>query len=139
MLRCSSNTAATIPLACATQNVYVTQVYPLAGAGTQQQITTPGGFVRAAVTGVGSADSYAIGISGTSFTGGPLIVGTSFGMGGPDSVAGADGQSTGLLASRSDHLASVVYLPSQAGDGLANQTSVLTFTWTASQRLGGTR
>jgi hypothetical protein len=36
-------------------------------------------------------------------------------------------------------LASVVYLPSQAGPTLADQTSVLTFTWTATQRLGGTR
>ena len=50
-----------------------------------------------------------------------------------DSVTGADGQSNGLRASRTDHLASLVYLPTQAGDTLANQTSLLTFTWTASQ------
>jgi len=114
-------------------------VYPTAGAGTQQQITAAGGLARGVFTGVGTAGSYAIGISSTSFTGGQLIVASSFGMGGPDSVAGADMQPKGLAASRTDHLASVVYLPSQAGDGLANQTSVLTFTWTASQRLGGTR
>jgi hypothetical protein len=45
----------------------------------------------------------------------------------------------GLAASRIDHLASVAYLPSQAGATLANQTSVLTFTWTATQRQGGIR
>src|SRR5579859_1503784 len=38
LFRCTSDVAATIPLACATQNVYLTQVYPSAGAGTQQQI-----------------------------------------------------------------------------------------------------
>ena len=140
LFRCTSNSAATIPLACTTQNVYVTQVYPLAGAGTQQQLTTPGGLARAAISGVSTnAGNYSIGIGAASFTGGPLLVGTPFAMGGPDSVAGADGQSTGLLASRTDHLASVVYLPAQAGDTLANQTSLLTFTWTASQRLGGPR
>jgi hypothetical protein len=67
------------------------------------------------------------------------VVSSSFGMGGPDSIVGADGQTKGLSASRTDRLASVLYLPSQAGDGLANQTSVLTVTWTASQRAGGTR
>jgi hypothetical protein len=140
LLRCTSNSAATIPLACTTQNVYVTQVYPLSGAGTQHQITTAGGLARGAISGVSTAaGNYSIGIGATSFTGGPLLVGSSFAMGGPDSVAGADGQSTGLLASRTDHLASVVYLPTQAGDTLADQTSLLTFTWTASQRLGGPR
>ena len=140
LLRCTSNSAATIPLACGTRNVYVTQVYPLAGAGTQQQMTTSGGLARGAITGVSTAaGNYSIGIGGSSFTGGPLLVGSPFDMGGPDSVAGADGQSTGLLASRTDHLASVVYLPTQAGDALANQTSLMTFTWTAAQRLGGPR
>ena len=140
LLRCTSNSAATMPLACTTQNVYVTQVYPLSGAGTQHQITTAGGLARGAISGVSTAaGNYSIGIGATSFTGGPLLVGSPFAMGGPDSVAGADGQSTGLLASRTDHLASVVYLPTQAGDTLADQTSLLTFTWTASQRLGGPR
>ena len=140
LLRCTSDAAATIPLACGTQGVYVTQVYPLAGVGTQQQLSSAGGLARGAISGVStSAANYSIGIGATSFTGGPLLVRTPFGIGGPDSVAGADGQSHGLLASRTDHLASVVYLPTQAGEGLANQTSLLTFTWTASQRLGGTR
>jgi hypothetical protein len=140
LLRCTSNAATTIPLACSTQNVYVTQVYPLVGAGTQQQITTPGGLARGAISGVSTAaGTYTIGVGAASFTGGPLLVGSPFAIGGPDTVAGADGQSKGLLASRTDHLASVVYLPAQAGDGLANQTSLLTFTWTASQRLGGPR
>jgi Camelysin metallo-endopeptidase len=138
LLRCTTVDAA-IPLACDTQNVYATQVYPLAGAGTRQQISTPGGLARGAVSGVATVASYAIGIGGTNFTGGPLVVGSPFGIGGPDTVAGADSQSTGLAASRTDHLASVVYLPTQAGDALADQTSMLTFTWTASQRVGGRR
>jgi len=60
-------------------------------------------------------------------------------MGGPDAVTGIDGQTKGIAASRTDRLASIVYLPSQAGDTLANQTSTLTFTWTAQQRVGGLR
>jgi hypothetical protein len=139
ILRCTSDAAATIPLVCATQNVYVTQVYPTLGAGTQKQITAAGGLARTVFTGVGTAASYAIGISGTNFTGGPLVVASAFGMGGPDPVAGVDGQTKGLAASRTDRLASVMYLPSQGGDGLVNQTSVLTYSWTASQRVGGTR
>jgi hypothetical protein len=139
LLRCTSDAATTIPLACDTQNVYLTQIYPIAGAGTQQQITSPGGFARSAISGVGTVASYSIGIAGTSFTGGQLIVGSPFGMGGPDSVPGIDAQTRGLAASRTDHLASVVYLPSQAGDTLADQTSILTFFWTASQRQGGVR
>jgi len=139
LLRCTSDAAATTPLACDTQNVYVTQVYPAAGAGTQRRITTAGGLVRSAISGVATGGSYSIGVGGTDFTGGQLIIGSPFNAGGPDAVAGADGQSLGLAASRIDHLASVVYLPSQAGASLANQTSVLTFTWTATQRLGGTR
>ena len=138
LLRCTSDAAATTPLACATQNVYVTQVYPAAGAGTQRRITTAGGLVRSAVSGVATS-GYSIGISGTDFTGGQLKIASPFNAGGPDAVPGADGQSMGLAASRIDHLASVAYLPSQAGASLANQTSVLTFTWTATQRQGGTR
>jgi hypothetical protein len=138
LLRCTSDIAATTPLACGTQDVYVTQVYPAAGAGLQRRITTAGGLVRSAVAGVATT-GYAIGVSGTDFTGGQLRIGSAFNAGGPDSVPGADGQIKGLAASRIDHLASVVYLPSQAGASLANQTSVLTFTWTATQRLGGTR
>jgi hypothetical protein len=138
LLRCTSDPGATTPLACATTDVYVTQIYPAVGAGTQRRITTMGGLVRSAVPGVATS-GYSIGIGGTNFTGGQLRIGSPFNAGGPDSVAGADGQSLGLAASRIDHLASVVYLPSQAGATLANQTSVLTFTWTATQRQGGTR
>jgi hypothetical protein len=136
LLRCTSDAAATIPFGCGNPNVYVTQVYPGAGAGTQQQIA--GGLDRGAVSGVATAGTaFTIGIGGTNFTGGPLVIGSAFSMGGPDSMVGADTQTRGLAASRTDHLASVVYLPSQAGDLLANQTSLLTFTWTASQKLGG--
>ena len=140
IFRCTSDAAATIPLACGTQNVYVTQVYPVTGAGAQQRIGTASGLSRGAIGGVATgAGDYSIAIGGHSFTGGPLVVGSAAAMGGPDAIAGADGQSYGLAASRTDHLASVVYLPSQAGDALANQTSILTFTWSATQRLGGTR
>jgi hypothetical protein len=139
LLRCTSNSAATTPVACDTQNVYLTQVYPAAGAGTQRQITTVGGLVRGAVTGVAGGGSYAINIGGTNFSGGPLLITSPVGLGGPNSVTGADSQLTGLLANRTDHLASVVYLPTQAGASLADQTSVLTFTWTVTQRLGGPR
>jgi hypothetical protein len=102
-------------------------------------VGTAGGLNRAAIGGVASGGAYSIEIGGTSFTGGPLLIGSPFGMGGPDAVPGADGQTAGLLAGNTDHLASVVYLPTQAGPSLADQTSVLTFTWTASQRVGGTR
>jgi hypothetical protein len=140
LFRCTSDAAATIPLACGTQNVYITQIYPTAGAGTQQQIANATGLSRGAISGVATASGdYTIGIGGRSFTGGQVVLASSVGMGGPDVISGADGQSRGLLAARTDHLASVVYLPSQAGDTLADQTSILTFTWSATQRLGGTR
>jgi hypothetical protein len=139
ILRCTADAAATIPLDCASQNVYVTQVYPSVGAGSSQRISTAGGLSRSAVSGVATGAAYSIGIGGTSFTGGPLLIGSAYGVGGPDPVTGADGQTSGLAAGRTDHLASVVYLPTQAGDALANQTSLLTFTWTATQRLGTNR
>jgi hypothetical protein len=139
LLRCTADAAATTPLACGTANVYVTQLYPAAGAGTQRQITSAGGLTRTAVQGVATGGAYSISIAGTAFTGGPLVIGSPYGMGGPDSVAGADGQATGLAGGTTDHLASVVYLPTQAGDSLADQISMLTFTWTANQKVGGLR
>jgi hypothetical protein len=139
LLRCSADAAVTTPLACDTANVYVTQVYPAAGAGTQRQITSAGGLTRTAIQGVATGGAYTISIAGTAFTGGQLVIGSAYGMGGPDSVAGADGQTQGLAGGTTDHFASVVYLPSQAGDSLADQISMLTFTWTANQKVGGLR
>jgi hypothetical protein len=139
LLRCTADAAGQVPLACDTQDVYVTQVYPAAGAGTQQRLTGSGGMSRSAISGVATGSAYSIDIGGTAFTGGPLRISTPFGAGGPDSVTGADGQLRGLAADQTDHLASIVYLPTQAGESLANQASVLTFTWTATQRLGGLR
>jgi hypothetical protein len=135
VLRCTNDAAA--PVACSTPDVNVTQVYPAAGAGTQQHISA--GLTRSAISGVATGISYAIDISGTAFTGGQLAIVSPIGLGGPDAVDGADAQAHGLVAGHTDYLASVVYLPSQAGVTLANQTSVLTFTWTVSQRLGGQR
>lgn len=135
LLRCTSDSAATVPAACDSSNVYVSQVYP----ASSNQVRLGGGLTRSAISGVATGSNYSIAIGGTSFTGGPLRISAAFGLGGPDAVAGADGQSSGLAAGHTDHLASVVYLPSQAGDNLANQLSSLTFTWTATQRLGGTR
>ena len=137
LFRCTADAAATTPLACTSAGVYVTQVYPAAGAGTQQQLAA--GLTRSAVGGVATGSAYSISIGGASFTGGPLLITSPFGLGGPDSVTGADGQLRGLAAGQTDHLASIVYLPTQAGDTLANQASLLTYTWTATQRLGGTR
>jgi hypothetical protein len=137
LLRCTSDAGVATPVVCSTPSVYVTQVYPTAGAGTQQQIA--GGLVNAAIGGVATGGSYAITVGTASFTGGQVLIGTAFNMGGPDAVAGTDSQTRGLAASRTDHLASIVYLPSQAGNSLANQTSTLTFTWTAQQRIGGAR
>jgi hypothetical protein len=139
LLRCTADAAATTPQACGTQNVYVTQVYPAAGAGTQVRLSSGGGLSRSAVGGVASGSAYSIDLGGTNFTGGQLVISTPFGSGGPDAVTGADGQLRGLAAGRTDYLASIVYLPTQAGNSLANQASVLTFTWTATQRLGSTR
>ena len=137
LVRCTSDAAAATPVGCTSPNVYVTQVYPSAGQGTQTQLA--GGLIRAAIPGVNSDPSYSITIGSVAFTGGPLVIDSATGLGGPDNVSGADGQTHGLAASRTDHLASVVYLPRQAGATLADQTSVLTFTWTATQRLGRTR
>ncbi|HEY3057475.1 MAG TPA: hypothetical protein VGL99_00715 [Chloroflexota bacterium] len=137
LLRCTSDAAAAAPVTCASPNVYVTQAYPAAGQGTQTQLA--GGLSQATVGGVASDPSYSISIGGASFTGGPLVINAATGLGGPDSVAGADGQAHGLAANHTDHLASVVYLPRQAGEALADQSSVLTFTWTVTQRLGRTR
>jgi hypothetical protein len=139
ILRCTSDAAATAPVACGTAGVYVTQVYPAAGVGTQRQIAAAGGLTRSAVGGVATGGSYSIDIAGGSFTGGPLLILTPSGLGGPDAIVGADGQTHGLAAGGTDHLASVLYLPTQAGPTLADQTSILTFTWTMTQRLGGTR
>jgi len=66
LLRCTSDVAATTPLACNTVNVYITQVYPTAGAGTQVRILTAGGLA-AAVVGAGSTNA------GNLVTAGDLI------------------------------------------------------------------
>src|SRR5207302_4807097 len=57
IFRCTSDVAGTIPLACGTLNVYITQVYP-AGVGTQQQIGNASGLSRGAISAVsaGSGD-----------------------------------------------------------------------------------
>jgi len=137
LLRCTSDAAATTPSPCSSAGVYISQVYPSAGAGTHQQLA--GGLSRSAIGGVQPDPSYAVQIGGTTFTGGPLVSGSPIGLGGPDAVLAADGQTHGLAAGETDYLASVVYLPRQAGPALADQTSSLTFTWTATQRLGTTR
>jgi hypothetical protein len=137
LLRCTSDASAAVPLACATPGVYVTQVYPASGAGTQQQLAS--GLNRSAFGSVATGTAYSIALGGTAFTGGPLLIASPFGVGGPAAVPGADGQLRGLASGQTDHLASVVYLPTQSGDALANQSSLLTFTWTATQRLGTTR
>jgi hypothetical protein len=139
LFRCTSDAAATTPVVCATTNVYVTQVYPALGMGTQVKITSINGLINSAITGVATGGSNYITVGGTTFTGGQVLIGTAYNMGGPDAVTGTDGQTKGIAASRTDRLASVVYLPSQAGNTLANQTSTLTFTWTAQQRVGGVR
>lgn len=139
LLRCTSDAAGTTPVVCGTTNVYVTQVYPASGAGTQVHVVTAGGLVNSAITGVGTGVDDFITLGGTNLTGGQLLIGTAYNMGGPNAVTGTDGQIKGIAASQTDYLASIVYLPSQAGDTLANQTSTLTFTWTAQQRVGGSR
>ena len=127
LLRCTSDAAATLLASCGSANVYATQVYPLLGVDTQVHLGASG-LVSAAVIGVTSAS---ISIGGTSFTGGQVLIGSPYNMGGPNLVAGSDGQTKGVLASYTDHLAAIVYLPASAGDTLADQSSTLTFTWTA--------
>ena len=139
LLRCTSDAAGNTPAACTSANVYVTQVYPTAGAGTQKQMGASG-LTSAALGPVSTTSgNYSIPISGTSFTGGQVAIGTPFNMGGPDSVSGADGQSKGLSFGHSDYLASIVYLPTQMGSTLQGLSSTLSFTWTATQRLGAAR
>src|SRR5437867_4111307 len=77
LLRCSSDAGGAVPAACAAPNVYVTQVFPAAGAGTRQQLA--GGLNRAAIAGVAAGADYSIEIAGRSFTGGPLVIGPAFG------------------------------------------------------------
>ena len=137
LLRCTSDVAATIPLACNTVNVYITQVYPTAGAGTQVRILTAGGLAAAVVGPVSTtAGNFSVTAGTGSFTGGQLAIGTAFNMGGPDAVTGADGQVKGLIFGHSDYLASIVYLPTQMGNTLAGLSSTLSFTWSAEQRVG---
>ena len=137
LLRCTSDVAATTPLACNTVNVYVTQVYPTAGAGTQVRILTAGGLAAAVVGPVSTtAGNFSVTAGTGSFTGGQLAIGTAFNMGGPDAVTGADGQVKGLIFGHSDYLASIVYLPTQMGNTLAGLSSTLSFTWSAEQRVG---
>lgn len=135
LVRCTSDQAGTALAVCSTANVWATQVYPLGGAGTHVQMGA-GGLVSAAITGVTSAS---VTVGGTSFTGGPVLIGGVYTVGGPNAVAGSDGQTKGLVAGNTDHLAAIVYLPSTAGNTLADQKSTLTFTWTAQQRVGGSR
>jgi hypothetical protein len=137
LLRCTSDAAGALPLACGTTNVYITQVYPTAGAGTQVKITTAGGLVAGQVGPVSTAGvTFTVTAGGTAFTGGQLAIGAPFNMGGPDAVTGADGQVKGLIFGHSDYLASIVYLPTQMGNTLAGLTSTLGFTWTGEQRAG---
>ena len=145
IFRCTSDAAQTTPVACNTTNVYITQVYPSAGAGTQVRVTATGGLTSSSTafsspavnTGSGN---FSVGIQGTSFTGGAIVTG-AFPMGGPDSVTGADSfaQTKGLAGaatSHSDYLATIIYLPSQTGNSLAGLSSTINFTWTATQRAG---
>jgi hypothetical protein len=136
LLRCTSDAAGATPVACNTSTgVYVTQVYPAAGAGTQKQITGTNGLLGSGV--LGPVDSggatFAVSISGTKFTGGPMTF-SAFNMGGPDSVTGYDSQTKGLAFGHTDYLASIVYLPTQMGSGMAGLSSTITFTWTVNQR-----
>jgi hypothetical protein len=136
LFRCTSDIAGLIPLACNTTNVYVTQVYPTAGAGTQVRILTAGGLATAVVGPVSTVGgNFSVTAGGTAFNGGQLTSG-AFNMGGPDAVSGADGQTKGLSFGHSDFLASVVYLPTQMGSTLAGLSSTIGFTWTAEQRAG---
>ncbi len=136
LFRCTSDAAGTVPLACNTTNVYVTQVYPT-GVGTQVKILTAGGLVNAVVGPVSVAGgNYSVTAGGTAFTGGKLAIAAPINMGGPDAVSGADGQVKGLTFGHSDYLASIVYLPTQMGNTLAGLSSTLSFTWSAEQRVG---
>ena len=145
IFRCTSDAAKTLPVACNTTNVYVTQVYPTTGAGTQVKVTATGGltsssaaFVPPAVnTGAGN---YTITIQGQAFTGDKITT-PAYPMGGPDPVTGADSfaQTLGILGAsptHSDQVAALVYLPSQTGNTLAGLSSTINFTWTATQRAG---
>jgi hypothetical protein len=133
LLRCTNSIGGpSVP--CATPAVVATQVYPLAGAGTS---VTIGSGLNGSTT--ASVASTVITVGGIGFTGGQLLIGSAFPMGGPDTVAGSDLQTYGVKSSFTDHLAAIVYLPSTAGNALADQTTTLTFTWTAQQRLGGLR
>ena len=133
LLRCTTSVGGP-STPCTTAGVVATQVYPSTGAGTH-------GTIASGLNGstVASVASTVITVDGTSFTGGQLLIGTAYAMGGPDAVVGSDGQASGLKSAFTDHLAAIVYLPSTAGNALADQTTTLTFTWTAQQRLGGTR
>jgi hypothetical protein len=135
LMRCTGDQAGVVLASCSAANVWATQVYPSAGEGTQVQLGA-GGLVNTAIAGVSSA---AITVGGTSFSGGQVLIGAAYPVGGPNAVAGSDGQAKGLVAGNTDHLAAIVYLPSTAGNTLADQKSALTFTWTAQQRLGGSR
>jgi hypothetical protein len=135
ILRCTSDVAGLVPLACNTINVYITQVYPIAGAGTQVRILTAGGLATAVVGPVAAA-GYTVTAGTGTFTGGQLAIGTPINMAGPDAVSGADGQVKGLSFGHSDYLASIVYLPTQMGNTLAGLSSTLSFTWSAEQRAG---
>jgi len=137
ILRCTSDAAGLTPLACNTVNVYITQVYPVAGAGTQKQILTAGGLAAAVVGPVSTVGgNFSVTAGGQAFNGGQLAIGTAISMGGPDAVTGADGQTKGLAFGHSDYLASIVYLPTQMGNTLAGLSSTLSFTWSAEQRVG---
>jgi hypothetical protein len=137
LFRCTSDAAGLTPLACNTTNVWITQVYPLAGAGTQVRILTAGGLASAVVGPVATAPgAFSVTAGGSTFTGGQLAIGSAINMGGPDAVSGADGQIKGLGFGHSDFLASVVYLPTQMGSTLAGLSSTIGFTWTAEQRAG---
>jgi len=136
IFRCTSDAAGTLPLACNTTNVYITQVYPT-GVGTQVKILTAGGLATAVVGPVSVAGGiYSVAAGGTAFTGGQLAIGTAINMAGPDAVSGADGQVKGLIFGHSDYLASIVYLPTQMGNTLAGLSSTLSFNWSAEQRVG---
>src|SRR6202011_4515275 len=72
LLRCTSDAGGTLLALCASDNVYATQVYPLAGAGTKVHMGVAG-LTSAASATVASAVITMHGAADMSFTGGQLL------------------------------------------------------------------
>jgi predicted ribosomally synthesized peptide with SipW-like signal peptide len=118
------------PVVCTNNPVTLTQVYPSTSTCSPGSIATAGGLTTSKISTLAVSNTQSIQVNGVTCTGGNVTQASAQTIAGTDTVA--TGQ-TGLATGTTDNLATIVYLPSVAGNSMSNLTSTLNFTWTATQ------